>query len=208
MSLTDNPELRGVIARAKALILKPAAEWDVIALEPATVRELFSRYVLILAAIPPVCATIGAIIFGYGSLWWSFRPSPLSLVISGLIQYGLGLAGVYLMGLIIEALAPSFGGTKDRIAAMKVAAYFPTAFWLAGVFGLIPALGILTVVGLYSLYLLYLGLPKLMRVPADKALVYTTVVIIAAILVEAVIGGLVGSIAVSLLTGPSSHIGL
>jgi hypothetical protein len=205
MSFTDNPRLRSVVARVKALILHPSAEWDVIDLEPATVKDLFTRYVLILAAIPPVCTTLGGLIFGYGSRWWSFRPSPLSLMISGLVQYGLGLVGVYVMGLIIEALAPSFGGNKDRIAAMKVAAYFPTAFWLAGVFGLIPALGILTIVGLYSLYLLYLGLPKLMRAPADKALVYTIVVIVAAIVVEAIIGALLTAISVSLLT--TSHTG-
>lgn len=205
MSLTDNPQLRSVVARAKGLILKPVAEWEAIAVEPATVRELFTGYVMILAAIPPVCATIGGIIFGYGSLWWAYHPSPLSLLISGLLQYGLGLVGVYVMGLIIDAFAASFGGTKDRIQAMKVAAYFPTAFWLVGVFGLIPALSLLTILGLYSLYLLYLGLPKLMRVPADKALVYTIMVIVAAIVVEAVIGALLTAIGVSLLS--SSHTG-
>ena len=37
---------------------------------------------------------------------------------------------------------------------MKVAAYSPTAAWLASVFTALPILAVLTVLGLYSFYLL------------------------------------------------------
>ena len=45
-----------------------------------------------------------------------------------------------------------------------------------------------TVAGLYSLYLLYLGLPVVMKSPKEKAMGYTAVVIIAAIVLFMVIG--------------------
>ena len=90
--------------------------------------------------------------------------------------------------MIINALAPTFAGERSEIQALKVTAYSSTAAWLAGVFSLIPALSILGILGLYSLYLLYLGLPVLMRAPRDRALGYTAVVIIAAIVVFVVIG--------------------
>ena len=80
--------------------------------------------------------------------------------------------------------------------ALKVAAYSSTAAWLAGIFILIPALGFLQILGLYSLYLLYLGLPRLMKTPEDKALVYTAIVIVAAFVIFAVIGA-VGSFFIS-----------
>jgi hypothetical protein len=83
--------------------------------------------------------------------------------------------------MIVDALAPTFGGQKNTIQALKVCAYASTAGWLAGVFGLIPMLGILGLLGLYSLYLIYLGLPVLMKVPQDKALGYTIAVIVCAI---------------------------
>jgi hypothetical protein len=46
--------------------------------------------------------------------------------------------------------------------------------------------------GLYSLYLLYLGLPVLMKSPREKAMAYTAVVILAAIVLFMVIGVIAG----------------
>lgn len=82
---------------------------------------------------------------------------------------------------VLNALAPNFGGQKNEVQAMKVAAYSSTAAWIAGVFQVVPALAWLAILGLYSLYLLWLGAPRLMRVPQDKAATYTIVTIVAAI---------------------------
>lgn len=180
---------RSIVARAKAILLQPKVEWAVIDAEPATVGSIYTSYVLILAAIPAVCGAIGLSVFG------------LNVPYVGPMHYGVGLAlrfavtqyisaliGVYVLALIIDALAPTFGGQKDQIRALKVAAYSATASWVVGVLGLIPALGILQLLGLYSLYLLYTGLPVLMKAPADRAMGYTAIVILAAIVVFVVIG--------------------
>jgi Yip1 domain len=64
---------------------------------------------------------------------------------------------------------------------------------VAGIFLLIPALGILNLLfGLYSLYLLYLGLPVLMKSPREKALTYTVVTVLAAIVLFIVTGMIAG----------------
>ena len=39
--------------------------------------------------------------------------------------------GVFIVAFVVDALAPTFGGRKDFISAMKVAAFAPTAAWLA-----------------------------------------------------------------------------
>jgi hypothetical protein len=108
------------------------------------------------------------------------------------VGYVLTLIGVYVLALIIDGLAPSFDGTKNQIQALKVAAYSATAGWLAGVFALIPGLRILGILGLYSLYLLYLGLPVLMKAPKEKALGYTVVVIVAAVVLAVIVSMVVG----------------
>ena len=112
--------------------------------------------------------------------------------------YGLALATTFALALVIDGLAPNFGGQKNQVQALKVAAYSATAGWLAGIFGLIPALAILGLLGLYSLYLLYLGLPILMKVPQDKAMGYSVVVIIVAIVLFLIVGAIGAS-----LTAPS-----
>ena len=178
-----------LVERAKKLVLKPKEEWPVIAAEIHSVQDLYTKYVMILAAIPAVAAFVGFSFIGVSGFGYSYRVPIASGLAQMVLQYLLSLGGVYVMALIIDALAPSFGGEKSFPQAIKVAAFFPTASWLAGVFYLIPALSILAILGgLYSLYLLYLGLPLLMKAPEDKAIPYTVVVIIVAIVVMVVIG--------------------
>jgi len=169
----------------KAILLTPKTEWPVIDTEPATVASIYTGYVMILAAIPAVCGAIGL-------LWLGFS---IGTVIRMLVVRYLGaLVGTYVLALIIDALAPTFGGQKDQLRAFKVAAYSATASWIVGVFGLIPSLAIVGLLGLYSLYLLYTGLPLLMKAPADRAMGYTAVVIVAAIVVFLVIGAVAGTL--------------
>jgi hypothetical protein len=197
MSIVD-PGSTGanIVARVKAILLQPKATWDVIDGEPATVAGLYRSYAIPLAAIPVVCHLIGTLLFGYGSMFGvSFRPNPIALIVQCVVQYGLSLASLYVMALIIDGLAPNFGGTKNQIQAFKVAVYASTASWVGGVFMLIPAISLLGVLtGLYSLYLLYLGLPKLMKVAEEKAVAYTALVVVVAVVIYLVIAAVVGSL--------------
>ncbi len=170
---------KGMIERIKRLILSPTAEWQAIEAEPMTAMGIFTSWVVPLAAIGPISLLIGGALFGYG-IW---HP-PLSFFISLAIStYVMSLVGTFLLALIVDALAPSFGATKNPVAAMKVAAFSYTAAWIAGIFNLLPALGILSIVGVYSLYLLWLGLPLLMKPPAEKATPYFAVTLVVAVIV-------------------------
>jgi Yip1 domain len=189
----------GLVQRVKDILLKPAATWDVIDGERPTVASLYTGYIMPLAAIPAIAQVIGMTVFGAGAFGIVVKWSPVTAVVQGLLMYVLSLAMVYVLALIIDGLAPSFGGTKDQNQALKVAAYSYTAGWVAGVFSIFPALSILGLVGLYSLFLLYVGLPKLMKAPQDKALPYTGVVILVAIVISLVVAMVLGSVAT--LTG-------
>lgn len=189
----------GLVQRVKDILLKPAATWDVIDGERPTVASLYRGYIMPLAAIPAIAQVIGMTVFGAGAFGIVVKWSPVTAVVQGLLMYVLSLAMVYVLALIIDGLAPSFGGTKDQNQALKVAAYSYTAGWVAGVFSIFPALSILGLVGLYSLFLLYVGLPKLMKAPQDKALPYTGVVILVAIVISLVVAMVLGSVAT--LTG-------
>jgi hypothetical protein len=179
-----------LIDRVKGILLTPQKEWPIIDAEPATTASLYSGYIAPLAAIPAIAGFIGLSLLGYNLLGSTFR-TPIGSGITGMVlRYVLSLAGIYVLALIIDALAPNFGGTKNPTQALKVAAYSATASWVAGIFLILPALGVLGLLGLYSVYLLYLGLPVLMKVPADKSLGYTAIVIICAIVVWVIIGAI------------------
>ena len=191
---THGPDKQALIARVKGILLSPKSEWSVIDGESATVGGLYAGYIAILSAIPPIASFIGYSVFGISIPFIGTYKVPMgSALTSAITQYVLGLVGCYVLALVIDALAPTFAGEKNLIQALKVSAYSATASWLAGIFALIPGLRFLSILGLYSLYLLYLGLPTLMKSPKEKAMGYTVVVIICAIVifwVIALIGGM------------------
>ena len=182
-----------LVERAKNIVLQPSQEWKVIDAEPHTVQDLYTQYVMILAAIPAVCGFIGLSLIGIGVFGATYRLPIAAGVAHMVVSYITSLGCVYVLALIIDALAPTFGAQKNFIQALKVSAFMPTPAWLAGVFTLIPSLGIIgALLGLWSLYLLYVGLPLLMKPAQDKAVPYLAVVIIAAIVLFVVIGAVVG----------------
>jgi len=177
-----------LVDRAKAIVLSPNSEWPVIDRDPENVRDVFVNYVAVLAAIPAICGFVGTVFVGISVMGATYRVSFMSGLISAIITYVLAFVGVYVMALIVDALAPSFNGSKNMNSAVKLVAYSATASWLVGVFALIPALSFLGILGLYSLYLLYAGIPVMMKSPREKSLVYTIVVIIVAIVIALIIG--------------------
>ena len=172
-----------LVARVKNIIVDPVNEWRVIEGEPDKPTDILKNYVMILAAIPAVCGFIGASIIGVKS----YRTGIFPGLISAVIGYIISLIGVWIVALVIDILAERFGGRKNFNSAFKVAAYAPTAAWVASAFTAIPILSILTVLGLYSFYLFYLGLPALMKTPQDKALGYVLTVMVCVVIIWALI---------------------
>ncbi len=177
-----------LVERTKNLILTPAAEWDKISAETHTVQDLYTGWIMILAAIPALATFVGFSLVGVGAFGLSYRVPVMSGIAHAIASYLLALGSVYVFALVIDALSPTFGGEKNFLQAFKVAAFAPVASWLAGVFHLLPALSILAILGLYSVYLLYVGLPRLMKTPAEKAMPYTAVVIVVGIVISILVG--------------------
>jgi len=178
-----------LIERVPSILLRPKQTWPVIATEPDDVATIYSRYVMILAAIPAICAFIGWTLIGGGAFGVTYRLPIATGLTQLVVGYLLSLAVVHVLALIVNALAPTFGGSKDLVAALKVVAYGSTAGFLGGVFSLLPLLSWLGLLAsFYSIYLIYTGLPVLMRCPAEKAGAYTTVVVVCAVLAMIVLG--------------------
>jgi len=185
-----------LVDRAKNILLTPGTAWAAIDAETTSVKDLYVGYAMVLAAIGPIACIIA---FGLIGLHVPFTGVtyrwPLDTALErAVVQYILSLGGAFVLALIIDNLAPTFGGQKNQLQALKVSIYSSTASWLAGIFVIIPALSILGLLGLYSLYLLYAGLPVLMKSPKDKAMGYTVVTIICAIVLYVVLAFIAGAI--------------
>jgi hypothetical protein len=181
--------MNNVVDRAKNIVLTPKTEWTAIAVEPTSVQDIYTTYLIPLALVPAIATFIGSTIIGLGV--------PAAFM-QGILQFGLALAVIYVVGLIINVLAPTFGGQKDQLSAFKVAAYSATPMLLAGIFALVPtsslALFASLLLSLYGIYVLYLGLPGLMRAPQDRAVAYTAVVVLSALVLFLVLGFMLAAI--------------
>jgi hypothetical protein len=179
-----------LVARAKNIVLNPKQEWPEIDREVIQTGEFYRSYIIPLAAIGPIASLIGISLIGINLPGiGTFRVPFGSALVQTIVAFGLALIGVYVMAVIIDLLAPSFGGAKSRQQGLKVAAYSSTPAWLGGIFNIIPILSIIgVIVAIYGLYLLYLGLPVLMKSPKERAVGYTVVVVIASIIIFIIIG--------------------
>lgn len=190
------PWQRRLFERAKSIVLRPRATWDAIDGEAASIRDLYLHYAMPLAAIGPIAGFLGGQIFGRGQsvLGTVYRPSFSNALFAGVLQYVFALIAVAVLALVINALARQFGTAANQAQAFKLAIYGSTAAWLAGIFQLVPALSVLSIVGLYSLYLILTGLPRLMKVSRDKALVYAVIAMIVFVMVWIVAGALAAAL--------------
>ncbi|HYT96552.1 MAG TPA: YIP1 family protein [Casimicrobiaceae bacterium] len=180
--------LSRLIERVKAILLTPTTEWPVIEHEATTAADIYKGYVAPLAAIGAIASFIGLSLIGIGGF---FRVGIAAGLVHAIIAYLLTFVVVYAVAWLVDTLAPTFGGQRDSLRALKVTVYSYTPAWVAAVLNLVPALAVLGLIAaLYGLYLLYLGLPVLMRNPPEKSLAYTVVVVLCAIVIGAVFAAL------------------
>jgi hypothetical protein len=185
-----------LVGRAKGILFEPRTTWKEIDAEFTKPGEVWGRYIIPLAGLGAIARTIGMILFGKQVAFTSLTNQvPLtSAIVSGIVVLVVALLSVFVLSKIISLLAPGFGGQKNDVQGLKAAAYSSTAAWIGSIFAILPALNLVSIlVSLYSVVLLYLGLPILMKVPKDRAMGYTAVVIIVAIVLfvigQAVISG-------------------
>jgi hypothetical protein len=180
-----------LVSRAQAIILKPKEEWVKIKGEPTPVTQLFTSYAAVLALIPAIAQFIGYALIGTRVLTFGvIRMNIGSALLRMVLYYIFALASVYVFGLVINALAPSFGSKQSAENAMKLAVYSMTPAWVGGIFYAIPALWILaTLASLYGIYILYLGFATpMMDTAKDKVVGYLVVSFIVMIVLTVVVG--------------------
>jgi hypothetical protein len=181
----------GLIERVKNILLSPRTEWPVIEPESTAVGQLVAGYVLPIAAFAVLISFVHMALIGVSlPFGGSYRTPMLPALSYSLFALVAGVIGVCIVAFIINMLAPRFGGTSDMRQAFKVAAYSLTPAWVGVVFSLLPSFGTLLqfLAGCYGIYVLYLGLPVVMRSNRERAGSYTASVVVITILLGILFG--------------------
>ncbi len=186
-----------LIESVKDILFNPKATWIKIKDEPGGFAHVLTSYAVPLTVIPAFFGMLGYSFVGIRSGFSHivYRIPFHMAFLWALVYYVLTLIGLYLVGIIINALAPSFNSKQNAVNAFKVAVYAYTPAFVAGVLYIEPTSGMLVfLLSLYGVYLLFLGLPVMMETPKEKVMGYLIVVIIVVIVVYAIIGGISGAI--------------
>ncbi|HHF42988.1 MAG TPA: DUF1282 domain-containing protein [Candidatus Aminicenantes bacterium] len=186
-----------LVSRAQGIILNPKKAWETIKSEDIQVKDLFTSYAMILAAIPAIAHFIGLGLVGRNIpfVGW-YRYGLGSAFLYMLLSYIFSLVSVLIVGFIINALAPTFGSTQNLNKAMALAVYCMTPYWVAGILYIIPFLGILVfLAGFYGLYILYLGFAQgMLDTPKEKVIGFFIVSLVVTIVILLIVSFILGGI--------------
>ncbi|MGE0830112.1 MAG: Yip1 family protein [Hyphomonadaceae bacterium] len=179
-----------ILSRAYGLFRDPTAEWEQIRKEETNAASLMLGYVAPLAAIPPLAGAFGQFAFARG-----ITGGPSDIIVGAATSFLVFLAIVYFLGFLTNAIAENFEGDKDELAALKAIAYSSTPAFLSGAFALWPSIWWVGLIGTaYSAFLLYRGLPPLMKTPADRTVAYAATIIAAGLVAAVVLGALTSAL--------------
>lgn len=177
--------------RAKAMLTDPFTEWVRIERKSGDPVFLVSRYVALLALVPVIfgflgSSIVGELVPGTGVV----KASAFDGLFGAIFTYAATFVIVFALALIINLLAPYFGGQRDFDAALKLTVYSFTPVWLAGVFLILPGLRFLVLTGCYGVYVLWTGLPRLMKTSPARSRGYVLIVTACgfALILAAIIG--------------------
>lgn len=174
-----------LVERVKGILLTPRTEWPKIAAEPMSAQQIYTSWVLILAAIGPIAIAIG----------WGVSVGFAASLRFAIANYLIMLMMTAIIALIVDALAPRFGGTKDFVAALKLSAFSYTAAYVAGAFHLLGYVGgiLVLIAMIYAWYTFYLGAPVLRKCTQDKAVVFTIIIVVIGFVLGMLFGVLTSS---------------
>jgi Yip1 domain len=177
------------------ILTKPKEEWPAIANESTDVVTLYKEYVAPLSAIPALSGFLGMTMIGVTVPFTvgNIR-TPISSAFTELVVgYILALLATYLAALVVNKLAPTFQSAGGIVPALKMVAFSSTAVWVTGIVRVVPALGALVLLAaLYGIYLFYLGLPSVMKTPADNVIPYTIVCAVVIVVISVVLASVAG----------------
>ena len=191
-----------LIHEIQELLRHPAQLFQRLKDEETTQKEITKTLLVYFAAIPAVAGFIGKVVIGQNVAFVRYYHVPFfSGLLWAALLFGLSILGIYAVAFVVNFLTPKFGGIQSDLDAFKLTVYSFIPLLVLGLSSLIPALVGLHILGLYGIYLFYLGLPIMLHVPEEKALPLTIIISLIGIFVTLLVSRIAGLVILNAVSG-------
>jgi hypothetical protein len=172
-----------MIQHSFGLLVRPSAQWRVVADLPESSFRTLILYPCFFAILPAV-----AWYYGTSQVGWTVGEygDPIKLTtasarqISVLFYLGM-VACVAVIGYFIHWMADTYGASSTLTKGIVIAGLSSTPLFIAGLVGFYPLLWIDLLIGVaavsWAVYLLYLGIPIVMGIPEDRGFLFSSAVV-------------------------------
>jgi len=171
-------------------------EWIKIRDAKCSVSDSLVKHALILAAIPAICAFIGATQTGWDIGDRSFRFTVASTIPLVIGFYIACISAIAILGKTIHWMADTYGTEKELSTCILLSTTIAAPLMLCGVFAIVPVPWVIFLTGLvaiaYSVYLLYTGIPIVMGINPEKGFLFSSAVLTIALVT--VVGILIATV--------------
>ena len=171
-----------LVSHVAGLFTRPKHAWQALRAEDASIADCYLQHTLWLALIPPVAGFFGTTQVGWQLGWGEpIRLTTASALPIAVLYYLAILAAVFVVGKAIHWMANTYGAEPSLSRCVLLAAFVATPLLLIGVLQVYPMLLLNFLVGLaalaYAVYLLYVGVPVMMDISADRGFLFSSSVV-------------------------------
>ncbi len=184
------------LRRIVFLAVRPKAEWDLIASEQTSVDTLLRHYILPLALLAPIATMIGMKTFDreWSPVHGYLVPAEQVFAAAAATYFGT-IGSIFVLAAIFVLIAPVFGGSRDYVAALKVATYGTIPVMLAGATLLLPVMAIVGLVAFcHTLFLYWLGARRVLNVPSGAQAEFVGISMVLLTFASVVVGAAAGAV--------------
>lgn len=161
------------------VLTRPDQAWTAIRQDEERNSASYLPYLLLWSLQPAVCLFIGTHWVGWSLIDEErIRLEAISALQLSVLLYLATLIGVIIMGYFLRYMSRTFEARPTFNQCIGFIAYTCTPFFLAGIAALYPtrwlAIGVLLLACAHAAYLMYVGLPRFMRIDNQQGFLYAS----------------------------------
>lgn len=178
-----------MLQHSVGILTNPGSEWRKLAEFNEHNRVIYLLYPALWAILPAVAWYFGTTQVGWsvGDAEDTIKLTTQSATLISFLFYAAMVASIVVIGYFIHWMSDTYGADSTLSKGILIASFTATPLFLAGAVGFYPILWLDMLLGVaalsWSTYLLYTGIPIVMRIPETRGFLFASAIIAIALVI-------------------------